>query len=265
MERVAQETDVRGLLLILWRRRLVIFGVLLLGLGFSGLALGLTKPHFTARAIILVNTGARDIIPREVAPQASSRYDASLVLNEVEIIRSRSMASSVIERLGLKSDAEFSHEDVVSAFGRKLAVRPVPGSYAIQLEFNSLDAEKAAKVANAIADSYVEKSLESSFAASQKLAAWLNKRSASLRAEVQAQELAVERYKAANNIRQDTTTLLSGEQVRSLNEQLAKARGEQAAADAKLQQVKAMLESPSRMESSGAVMNSEVIQKLKID
>jgi succinoglycan biosynthesis transport protein ExoP len=265
MERVAQETDVRGLLLILWRRRLVIFGVLLLGLGFSGLALGLTKPHFTARAIILVNTGARDIIPREIVPQASSRYDASLVLNEVEIIRSRSMASSVIERLGLKSDAEFSHEDVVSAFGRKLAVRPVPGSYAIQLEFNSLDAEKAAKVANAIADSYVEKSLESSFAASQKLAAWLNKRSASLRAEVQAQELAVERYKEANNIRQDTTTLLSGEQVRSLNEQLAKARGEQAAADAKLQQVKAMLESPSRMESSGAVMNSEVIQKLKID
>lgn len=210
MEAAAQETDVRGLLLILWRRRVVIFGVLLLGLGFAGLALALTKPHFTARAIILVNTGARDIIPREIAPQASSRYDASLVLNEVEIIRSRSMASAVIERLGLKSDTEFSREDAVSAFGRKLAVRPVPGSYAIQLEFNSLDAEKAAKIANAIADSYVEKSMESSFAASQKLAAWLNKRSASLRADVQAQELAVERYKAANNIRQDTTTLLSG-------------------------------------------------------
>jgi uncharacterized protein involved in exopolysaccharide biosynthesis len=102
MERVAQETDVRGLLLILWRRRVVIFGVLLLGLGFAGLALGLTKPHFTARAIILVNTGARDIIPREIVPQASSRYDASLVLNEVEIIRSRSMASCRDRAAGIK-------------------------------------------------------------------------------------------------------------------------------------------------------------------
>jgi succinoglycan biosynthesis transport protein ExoP len=265
MVAAAQETDVRGLLLILWRRRVVILGVLLIGIGFAGLALAFVKPHFTARAIILVDTRARDIMPRELAPQASSRYDASLVLNEVEIIRSRSMASAVIERLGLKNDSEFSREDAVSAFGRKLAVRPVPGSYAIQLEFNSLSAEKAAKIANAIADSYVDKSLETSFAASQKLAAWLHKRSATLRAEAQAQEMAVERYKAANNIRQDTTTLLSAEQVRSLNEQLAKARGEQAAAEAKLRQAQDMVDSPSRMESAGAVMNSEVIQKLKID
>ncbi|MCE7886780.1 MAG: hypothetical protein DYH13_04660 [Alphaproteobacteria bacterium PRO2] len=267
MAAAAHETDVRGLLLILWRRRVVIFGVLFIGLGLAGLILAFTKPRFTARAIILVDTRARDIIPREIAPQASARYDASLVLNEVEIIRSRSMASAVIERLGLKSDAEFSgaNLDAVSAFGRKLAVRPVPGSYAIQLEFSSADAGKAAKIANAIADSYVEKSLETSFAASQKLAAWLNKRSASLRAEAQAQEMAVERYKIANNIRQDTTTLLSAEQVRSLNEQLAKARGEQAASEAKLRQAQGMLDSPSRMESAGAVMNSEVIQKLKID
>ncbi len=264
------ETDVRGLLMVLWRRRMTILAALAVGLGLAGSVLFLIKPHYTARAIILVNTKAGSNIPREINPSAAARYDTSLILNEVEIMRSRGMAAGVIERLGLETDAEFSRtgkdaEAVAGVFLTHIGARSVPGSYAIQLEFRSSDAAKAAKITNAIADSYVEQSLENSFAASEKTAAWLDKRLAALRAEVEAREIAIERYKTQHGIRDGGSTSLTAEQVRSLNEQLAEARGEQAEAQAKLQQTEVFLNSPSRMESADAVMNSEVIQKLKLD
>lgn len=115
--------------MVLWRRRMTIFAALAVGLGLAGAVLFFIKPHYTARAIILVNTNARNILPREINPSAAARYDTSLILNEVEIMRSRVMASGVITRLGLEADAEFrgkGADETASAFLSRLAARPVP-------------------------------------------------------------------------------------------------------------------------------------------
>src|SRR5262245_13920489 len=103
------DTDVRGLLLIFWRRRMLITISFSAGLVLSGLWLALITPQYAGRALVLVNTEARQIIPKEIAGTGGAgRYDASLILNQVEIIRSRTMARNVVERLGLMNDPEFN-------------------------------------------------------------------------------------------------------------------------------------------------------------
>jgi capsular exopolysaccharide synthesis family protein len=290
--------DMRGLLLIVWRRRILITGILLIGASLAVLAVLFMRPHYSARALLMVNISAAQGVAEQIeGGPLRGRFDSSLVLGEVEILRSRTMARSVIERLNLLTDPEFNPHlrgkgraearmltphgfdisklppevrdramaDTVARFSRDVNVRPVPGSYAIQLEFTSGHPAKAALIANAIADAYIEQSLEQSFAASKKLSIWLDKRLGALRNELRTRELAVERYKVENHILQGAASSVSAAQISEISSQLTSAKAKQAEAHAKLDQIEELLRTPERMESAEAVINSDIVQKLKLD
>ncbi len=296
------ETDVRGLLMVFWRRRILITAALLIGLSLSSLVLLFVQPKYSGRALLLLDGGVETITQRDsnyaLGTGGVPRYDTAIMLSEVEVIRSRGMARGVVERLGLMNDPEFNPKlaagggggefktlsvhgsefsklptemrdrqeaEVISNLLGNLNVRQIPGSGVIQLEFTSLHAAKAALIANSFADAYIELSLADDFAASQKLAEWLEKRVAALRTEVQAREVAVQNYKAENNIYNGTTTLLSAEQTSAMNQHLAAARGGMAEAEARLLMVGDLLNAPGKMDSADAVLDSGVIQKLKLE
>lgn len=290
----AVDADMRGLLLILWRRRVLIAGVFLIGLSLAALVTLFMRPQYSARGLLMVSANAAQGVSEQIEGGVSrGRFDSSLVLGEVEILRSRTMARKVIEKLDLMNDHEFNPQgrndfrmvsaysekttnmppemrdrvlaDAVGRFLRRVNARPVPGSYAIQLEFLSGHPAKAALIANTVMDLYVEQSLEQNFNSSQKLSVWLEKRLMALRDELRMREMAVERYKADHHIVQDAANLMSVTQLSGMNSQLMEARAQLSEAQAKLGRMEELLRTPEKMESAEAVINSDIVQKLKLD
>lgn len=102
--------DIRSIFLMLWRRKYVIFGVVLIGMSLTIMILTTIRPQYTARSLVLVETKQQSNVPSELKLLVDNyvRFDSTLVMDEIELIRSRSMARKVIERLELLTDPEFN-------------------------------------------------------------------------------------------------------------------------------------------------------------
>lgn len=296
--------DIRSIFLMLWRRKYVIFGIVFIGiLTVIGL-LTYIKPYYTARSLVLLESSASTPqIPPELRVLVGNymQADSSLILNEIEIIRSRNMAKKVIDRLDLLDSAsmnptlsggaqnvefqpdsfkkmklyetadstmpaEFIEEQmnvVITNFLKNLAVRVIPGSYAIQIQYTSPDPRMAALVANTVADVYIEERLEMKFKAGRKLTDWLDGRLNELRDQVRKSEIAVTEYKAENNLTEGIRTIITAEQISQLNSQLISAKAKKAEAVARLDQVRKLASSGESLEASSEVMDSSFIQRLR--
>lgn len=295
----AMDIDIRGLLLMLWRRKTVIIGVLLIGLSLATIIITLIKPQYTGRSLLMVESAGNGNLSKELQLiMGSARLDTSLILGEIEMIRSRTMGRQVVERLNLITDPEFNprfpartaQEDaafknlsveteletlpnditdretamVVSRFLDKLNVRSIPGSFAIQIEYTSHDPAKAALIANTVVDLYIEQRLEKKFAASKKVTDWLNKRLAELRNQIRDAETAAVNYKIDNNIVEGMRTIVPTEQLSEINSQLIAAQGQKAEALARLEQIRSLAESTDTSGTVPDVIDSDFIQKLRL-
>lgn len=300
------DIDIRALLLMLWRRKLIIVGVMLVGISITILALGFVQPRYSARSLILVEPKAEQFSPQIQNVIEFVRAESSMISNEIEIIRSRISARRVIERLNLITDPDFnpryrqvlsqsgenpdtqerfktfSFKDnavtslpadvieremasVVTRFLGGLNVRAIPGSNVVEIRYDSANPAKAALIANAVADEYIEQRLAAKFEASRKLTSWLDRRLEELREQVRASEEAVQNYKQRYNITEGAKSAVTVEQLSQLNTQLISAKAEQAEVEARLQEIQNLAQDQSRIETANEVINSRLIQELKRD
>ena len=73
-------------------------------------------------------------------------------------------------------------------------------TYVIEIEFKSIDPDRAAQIANAVADAFIVDQLEARYQTIRRATAWLQDRLNELRGQASAAERAVVEYKAKNNI-----------------------------------------------------------------
>ncbi len=307
------DVDVRDLFLTLWRRKMVIMGILIIGLVLAMVALSFITPKYTARALVLIE--AETGLPQSEELRAlisNIRLDSTFILSEIEVIRSRTTARNVVNRLNLMNDPEFNRylaqmamqkaddadnplqdaskavfknlnlynegiknlpaeyieiqeEDVITRFLENLQVRSVPGSNAVQIQYQSTDPKKAALIANTVADVFIEQRLEEKFSATQKLTDWLDKRLKDLREQVRNAEAEVQRYKAKQDLMEGARTVASVEQLSQLNAELVQAKAKTAEAEARLSQVRNLSKNPEKIETVAEIVNSPLIQNFKRD
>ncbi len=180
------DIDLVELVWLLWRRRWLLFGFLLLGASLSGLAAALLPPVYVAEALVLIEPRPAPTA-REVVDTSGLDRDSTTVDSQVQVLRSRSLAERVIARLDLADDPELvpaaaaavtsdAMAAVVEAFLARLRVVRRGKSRVIAVAYRSGDAEKAARVANAVAETYVAEQLAAKFELSQRATNWLNER-----------------------------------------------------------------------------------------
>jgi uncharacterized protein involved in exopolysaccharide biosynthesis len=152
------------------RRRLsIILLTCLATLGIATLYLIIVKPTFTAKAEIIVNS-------KETPGDAAAV--STIVESQIAIIRSESIASAVIEKLGLAQDPEFTTGQgsgmisrllgwsrpetkasavryAVESFERRLSTKRVGPTYLVEITFDSKDPDRAAQILNAIVERYI--------------------------------------------------------------------------------------------------------------
>lgn len=154
-------------------------------------------------------------------------------------------------------------------FKNRLTVYRVGVTYAIDIQFKSFHPERAAQIANAIADAYVGDALDAKYQTTRRAAIWLQSRLKELREQATNAERAVVDYKNKNNIVNTGGQLLNEQQVAELSSSLIQARATTAEAKARLDRVSQILKTDDvdpAATSTGTVADSlhnQVIIKLR--
>jgi succinoglycan biosynthesis transport protein ExoP len=235
------------------------------------LALVLWPTTYTATATVMLDPRTNAILQNSAVLTAQPTDPAS-VQNQIQILTSRDIATQVIADLKLYDDPEFaapglfsgeppSADQVIDSFERHLTVAAVGLSTTFTVAFASRDADKAARIANAIANAYLQDQVNTDSAASHDTTDWLLARIHVLAHQVQQAETAVQQYKALNNLT-DTTegTSLVDQQLIGVNTALIAAKSDLAEKQANASHINGMLSNGQAGDVSQVVASPLMVQ-----
>ncbi|GAB6041430.1 GumC family protein [Endothiovibrio diazotrophicus] len=297
---IAQTSDVRETLEILWRRRALILSLVIIAMTVATIMVNRMTPLYTATVKVMLDTRSQRVVNIQDV-MGGLRMNRSTFLGEVEVIRSRKLAQRVIDKLELSKSDQFNPElvvafslnpvhwvrqayralfppevapasdeekaqrlrnRIVNRFLGSLSVRPVSLSPVIQISYTSTNPALSASIANALAEAYVESQLEAKFDATRRATMWLNQRLEGLRQKVHDSENAAEQYRSQHGLATGKGSTLTDEKLSDLNARYIIAQSERAEAQARYLQVKRLLDKHGTLETTSDVLQSPVIQRL---
>jgi capsular exopolysaccharide synthesis family protein len=162
---------------------------------------------------------------------------------QYQLMRSRRVALSVVEDLGLHNDLEFianlppgdkvrglqptTAEVAASILMSRLAVEPVRSSRLAVLRYQDANPERAQRIVAAMVNTYVDKNLEDVQSSTGSAVEWLNNQLDNLKGNLDSSELALHEYKLEKNILsadlEDQSNMLR-EQMRQFSDALTAVR-----------------------------------------
>jgi polysaccharide biosynthesis transport protein len=248
--------------------------VMLLTLGLATVYIFTTPPRYTGEAVLIIDTHKLNLFQQQNSLNVDMPVDTAMVDSQVEILKSENIALSVIKDLHLIDDPEFVGPNggligavfglissVTSLFGPdeptseftltrkalerfedRLTIKRVGLTYVINIDYQSLNPERAAQIANAVADAYVVDALEAKYQSTKRAAIWLQDRLKELRAQATAADRAEVDFKAKNNIVDTGGRLLNEQQLAELNSALVLAQAQTAEAKARTDRVQQILQ-----------------------
>jgi polysaccharide biosynthesis transport protein len=276
-----------------WRLIALVTG---LAIVFAAVYIATSPSRYTAQTDMIIDTKKVTWTPTEMASENRMVEDAS-VDSEIETTKSEKVATAVIRRLHLTEDPEFvgagsglkrrlfalflgadqgpSNDELFQrALGYvkdNLRVTRLGRSYIEQIAFTSLDRDKAAKIANAFADAYIDDQLQAKFEATHRASAWLEQRIGELRQQASNAYREVQDFKSENGIIIGVEGKLASEvELDQLGIALAKARADTSQARAKFDRISLVMQQRSEKESFSIpdpvvtdALSNPVIQKLR--
>src|SRR5579863_2661705 len=251
----------------------------------------LIPPKYLGESRVLVvgrdNVFLRPDVDRDTGDRGT--VDLEAVTSQAQLILSRDLAVEVINKLKLNERPEFDpalggasliksvlgfigvtknpatmtpEERVLDAYYDRLNVYPVEKSRVIVIDFLSENPELAARVANAVAESYLAHQQLAKQDQARSAGQYLSGELDQMRNKLAEAEAKVEAFRATSNLLVGPNgTTLSAQQLGDLNAQLAAARTLKADAQAKAKLIRQMLKTGEPIESSD-ILNSELIRRL---
>ncbi len=245
-----------------------------------GCLIGLTLAvSYIAFVPTLYKSSARVLLDRSVTKYLQTNkiaddptYDEAEIASQVYILSSESIAVPVIRSMNLAHDSEFVgspnagggfisklkkliggsdhvdgtdpdaalEETAVEIFFKRLSIYREDVANVINVTFASEDPNKAASIANAVADTYIAATLETKCKSTKMVSQWLQDRLMELKVQATDADRALQSYKIANNLVNTGKGLLSAEQLTNLNTQLTNARVAVSEAKARLDRINQM-------------------------
>ena len=138
-------------------------------------------------------------------------------------------------------------------------------SQVISIHFTSTDPDKAARIANVVAELYVAGQRQEKLAATEEAATWLADRVKQLRGLVLKSEGAIEEYRAANKMVSGARGSLGEQELANLHLGLLTAHAELAEKEARLRRVREVRSDGGNYGSLAEVMTSPVIIALRTE
>ena len=294
MQRFVEEvpaTNLSDVLAGMWRRKLLLIALPLLGLLGGELFLMSSKATYLSEAQVLIeNLSTPFDRTNSVPEQTVDVITDKMVQSQVSVMKSRDIAARVVDQLGLDTKLEYNAKMHTPSFLGNLAVAlgfkddpqlftpkdlatksllagitvyPIPDTNAIGIKSVSSSAELAAATANAIAKTYVLSTHEVGATANDRVRSWMSGQINELRAKVSASDNAVEKYRAEAGLLKGTSATLGTQQISELNSQITVAEAARGDAQAKVDELRRLLASRGTVEASADILSNTVVQNLR--
>lgn len=280
------------------RRHLFLIAVITaIGTGIAGLYAYSLKNYYAGYSVVQVDPRQKSITKID-GVVADLRGDFATIESQAQLIRSTPLLLKVIDRLNLRADPEFGgysaykknpnaaqvskpknvedllarkreqpggpqRDYIVANLASHLNVRRIRNTLLIEIKAYSRDPEKAAKIANTLADVFLQDQIEAKQSAVGLATDLLGKKLKSLRVELTQAETDVERFKAKHKIFEDGKLRLSRSELARLMEQTVQARNATASARAKFEKAQALLNSGRDNGDLAEVLQNNTISRLK--
>ncbi len=265
-------------------------------------------PIYVATAYMVIDTHQLQLLqdPQEAARSAIN-VDSGMVATQIQLLKSQNVSRAVIAKLHLTEDKEFAGppgffgaliaritglftpagppltEDeekaqllrkVLAKFEDMRTITRVEQSYVMEIDAQSEDRYKAAKIANAIADAYIDDTLGAKYQETRRANGWLQDRLHELRTQVAAEQQAVVAFRQRNNISYVDTgggkfyvdtpgKLVNEQQLSELNSQLILAEAATAQDKARYDRIREVMKQDVPDASVAEALNNQVIIKLR--
>ncbi|MBW5438822.1 polysaccharide biosynthesis tyrosine autokinase [Bradyrhizobium canariense] len=248
-------------------------------------------PLFTSSASMVIDTRKVQLFQQQ-SILGDVAVDSATVETQVEILKSENISLAVIRDLHLTEDPEFTGSgggllgSIVSAasgvfsnsrapsefeltrkalerFEKNRTIKRLGLTYVMEIGFTSRDPQKAARIANAIADSYIVDQLEAKYQATRRASVWLQDRIKELRTQASAAQKAVVDFKIANNIVDSGGRLMNEQQLAEVNSQLIITHAATAEAKARLDRMNDMLKQDIPDANVTDALKNDTIVKLR--
>lgn len=158
---------------------------------------------------------------------------------------------------------EPERDEVAVAFSERLRVGRVRSTLLINIRFSASDPVKAAKIANAIADVYIQEQLAYKQRSAGQASGLLEQKLDQLKSKVADAEHKVEKFKAENNIFDTEGQILSEKQLARLMEQTVVSRNATSEARAKYEQGQKLLKRGDNGGATADVLQSHTVRLMK--
>ena len=280
--------DLRQYWQVLVRRKTTILTVLLVAMVVALIVTFLTTPIFRGSLLLQIERETSKVVEFENVTPEERGDTKDFYQTQYELLKSRTLARRVIDQLGLQASPSFAPKeepsvvseaintlkqsvagtseeveqgplDLEKVFLANLTVSPVKNSRLVRIEYDSPDPKEAAGVANALADNFVNTTLERRYEASSYAKTFLEERITQAKANLEDSErrlVVYAREREIVNMEDKLATLMR--RYDEVNSALVKAEGERIKAEAEYHE---MLRQGSAR--SGNVIESKVIQTLK--
>jgi uncharacterized protein involved in exopolysaccharide biosynthesis len=286
--RAAGEVETALISRILWRRRRWIAAAsgaaLLATLGYCLLA----TPQYTATAQILVDPRDKQVVRDDVNPSSiAADGGVTQVESQGSVLQSNGVLLRAIAATHLESDTEFNGSGLLSALSRMAAMlwkAPDADAMADRLKEETLQslrkhivvkradkvlvldlavraktAQRAAELANAVADAYLADQAEARAAAGRDASKELSSRLGDLQANVSEADAAVADYRATHDFVISSGQLVNDQAINQTTAQLSAAQNRVSSLKAQLDQLRA---NPNAQGTPEA-MSSSVMARLR--
>ena len=290
-----------ALLQALWRRKAtVVLTALLVALAAG--ALSLTMPRsYTSTSQILIDPRGLKVVEKDIAPQAREPdLSVSIIESEMRIRGSDLVLRRVIGQLGLAEPAADARpkaelplplrvildgmatlrDGLKGVLGRtstgvtneqaallqlqkSVRISRQPNTYVVDVATTSKDRDLAARIANTVAEQYIQARFDGRAEASRKAAHAIDARLDELRRKVRETDGAVERYKESKGLATSSGRLLTEQRMGELSSQLQVARGETVRAQTRVDEINAARRDRGSAGAGVETLQSPTLERLR--
>ena len=279
--------ELSDILAILGRRIFTILVVLALFL-LPAIVYILTAPTlFSATTSILVDSRQGRSLSIDTVFNLSA--DTSQLESQLKLVMSQTVLRRVVEIEKLLNDEEFGAakpglvqrilsvirrappeitqqdklDSAVDALAKNMSVRRSERTYVIDIQVSSQDAQKSARLANAVAKAYLDDASDARSDVVRLEGDYVRDQLADLRGKMQEAEQRVAIFKEKNRIFDASGKLVNDEQINGLSTEIVQARAKTAEARARFEQVQRALRTGKNIETLADAPRFPVLERLR--
>jgi capsular exopolysaccharide synthesis family protein len=265
--------DLRHYVHLLRKRWRIILTTLILGSAVSFVYTARQSKIYEATCSLVIESTAPQVLEgvRDVIEMAASSRE--FYQTQYRIIRSHENTQKVLDRVGPPQSPKDktgnvppTRQDQIERLLKQVKVVGVRDSRIANIVVTDEDPERAASIANAFADGYIDGNLDYKLQGARSASTWLGEQAVDLRKQLESSELALYTFKKAHNLLDvglDDRQGMTRQNLQTLNGRLADIKSKRIEAESIRKLIVAAKNDLSEKESLPEIRDNPVVTKLR--